>query len=74
MMPAMANMNMISMFQPISVRNAVSPGVVHIAERCVMANTQPFQVSLMKSMPNKVKAAKMGSQLPLDRALLISFA
>ena len=28
----MANMNMISMFQPIMVRSAVFPGVVHRAE------------------------------------------
>ena len=35
MMPAMANMNMISMFQPTRVRRAVSPGVVQNADRPV---------------------------------------
>ena len=74
MMPAMANMNMISMFQPTMVRRAVSPGVVQKADRPVRTRTQPFQVSLKKSIPKRVRPARMASQLPVRRASLISLA
>ena len=72
MMPERANMNMISMFQPTMVRRAVSPGAVQRAERLVRTRTQPFQVSLKKSMPKRVSPAMRASQLPVRRASFIS--
>ena len=72
LMPLMANMNIISMFQPTMVRSAVGPGAVQQAERSLRTSTQPFQVSLMKSMANRVSPANTASQLPLIRAFLIS--
>ena len=65
-------MNMISMFHPIIVLRAVSPGVVQKAEWFVKWNTQPFQVSLKKSMPKTVRPAKMASQFPVSFAFFIS--
>lgn len=67
-------MNMISMFQPTIVRSAVLPGAVQSAERPVMFRTQPFSVSLTKSMPKRVSPAKMASQLRVRRARAISLA
>ena len=72
MIPAMENMNMISMFQPTMVRRAVSPGAVQNADRWVNTSTQPFQVSLMKSMPKTVRPANTTFQLPVARAFFIS--
>jgi hypothetical protein len=56
------------------VRSAVSPGVVQSADRPEMASTQPFQVSLKKSMPKSVSPAITASQFRPARALRISTA
>jgi|GEM_PF-5156131 len=67
-------MNMISMFQPTMVRNAVGPGAVHRAERPDNTRIQPLTDSLTKSMPNTVSPAKMMFQSLLRRARRTSTA
>jgi hypothetical protein len=73
-MPAIANMNMISMFHPTIVRRAVSPGVVQNAERPEMFKAHPFHVSLKKSIPEKAMPAITASQFRVARAFRISTA
>jgi hypothetical protein len=72
--PAIANMNMISMFHPTMVRRAVGPGAVQNAERPEMLSAQPFQVSLKKSMPKSVSPAITASQFRPAFAFRISTA
>jgi hypothetical protein len=61
----MENINIISIFHPIMVRNAVSPGAVQNAECPDKTITHPFHVSFKKSDPNNASPEKTAFQLPV---------